>query len=266
MPDLQSYVSDFTRSVGIFVAIIAVLSLLEAIMPFRARRVVSGRTRANLTLFGIFFALSFALNAILLGSVVYFESRGWGVLAHIELPLIAILLGGVVLLDLASYVAHVLMHKVGFLWRIHSVHHSDVHIDATTAFRQHPLEGLVRFAFTLGPALALGLPLEVVALYRFLSGLNAIFEHMNLRLWRPLDALLVALIVSPNMHKVHHSRLQAETDSNYGNLLSIWDRVFRTYSKPGRAYECVYGLDEYPDNLGVGQLLNAPFRSVKKRD
>jgi sterol desaturase/sphingolipid hydroxylase (fatty acid hydroxylase superfamily) len=137
------------------------------------------------------------------------------------------------------------MHRVPALWRVHRVHHSDRFVDVTTTLRQHPLETLLRFLFIMVTALPLGLPVAAVAAYRLLSVINALFEHANLRLWQPLDGLLSLVVVTPNMHKVHHSRFQPETDSNYGNILSLFDRAFRTFTPTERSARVEYGLDQW---------------------
>lgn len=260
MDRLFDFVRTFGASVGPYLGLIAILSLLELVIPFRKRRGGGGRVRTNLILLALFFLLNILLNGVFIGVAAEFERRGLGLLPQYHLPFWMLLAIGLSTLDFSSYVAHLLMHKLGALWRIHRVHHSDIHVDATTAFRQHPLEGLWRIVFTVGPALALGLPVAAIAIYRLMSGINAIFEHANLRLWRPIDTMLSVLIVTPNMHKVHHSRLQSETDSNYGNLFSVFDRLFATFSAPERAYDCEYGLDQFTGRETARVLLKLPFR------
>jgi sterol desaturase/sphingolipid hydroxylase (fatty acid hydroxylase superfamily) len=162
----------------------------------------------------------------------------------------------IVLLDFTGYAAHVLMHKVGALWRLHVVHHSDVMVDVTTGLRQHPFEAVIRFAFTAVPVMALGIPPESAALYRLLSGANAFLEHANMTLPRWLEPTVRAVFVTPAMHKVHHSRFQPETDSNYGNIFSIFDRLARTYRSPVATRQPAdaidYGLDSFPATPGSG--------------
>ena len=158
--------------------------------------------------------------------------------------------------------AHLTMHKFSPLWRVHRVHHSDVHVDITTTFRQHPIESIWRFSLTTGLAFLLGLPPAAIAIYRLVSGLNALFEHMNVRLWEPLDRLVSVLFVTPNMHKMHHSRKMAETDSNYGNVFSVFDRVFRTFTQP-RLPGLDYGLIGFDGGDSVGKLLAMPFKENK---
>ena len=145
-------------------------------------------------------------------------------------------------LDGATYLAHRLLHQVPLLWRVHLVHHIDAAVDATTAFRQHPIEGIVRFTFIAATAWALGAPPVAIAVYRLLGALNAVLEHANIRVPPALDRALVWLWVTPDMHKVHHSRDRVETDSNYANLFSFFDRVFRTYTPSSRGPFVSYGI------------------------
>ena len=141
--------------------------------------------------------LNLAFNAGAVVITVILNTYNLGLLQGQGLPLWASIVIGVVVLDYFSYVAHWLMHKLPRLWRVHRVHHSDPLVDVTTAYRQHPFEGLVRFLFAMIPAWALGLPAEAVAVYRLLSASNALLEHMNIKLWQPLDTILSVLLVTP---------------------------------------------------------------------
>lgn len=174
--------------------------------------------------------------------------------AHPLLPLPPLL--GIMALDLSSYFAHVLLHQSPLGWRFHRVHHSDEEVDVTTAFRQHPGESLWRIAWQLPAIVLFALPMEVVALYLALSALNAQLEHANLRVPATLDRSLRLLFVTPDMHKVHHSAEQRQTDTNYANLFSLWDRLFGTYSRPAKPLR--YGLDGIEARSFRGLLL-LPF-------
>ena len=242
------------------VALMAALALAETLAPLRfggtSRR---AHLAANLGLTGATLLLYFALGA---GAVFVSEglsARGLGLLSHRALPAAALIAAGVVTLDLASYAAHRLLHRVPALWRVHRVHHSDRFVDVSTAFRQHPLEGVLRFTFMMVPAWLLGLPAEAIVVYRLLSAANAVLEHANVGIWRPLDGALSLVVVTPDMHKVHHSRLQPETDSNYGNIFSVFDRAFSTFSPTARARVVEYGLDGHDRELQIAKLLRLPF-------
>lgn len=166
---------------------------------------------------------------------------------------------GIAALDLFAYFAHVLLHKMPFAWRFHRVHHSDEAVDVTTAFRQHPGESVWRVLWQL-PAIAIfGLPLWIVVVYLTVSAANAQLEHANIRLSETLDRWLRVLFVTPDMHKVHHSRLQPETDSNYSNIFSVWDRIFGTYTRDIDFRTLRYGLDDLDERATFVALLRMPF-------
>jgi sterol desaturase/sphingolipid hydroxylase (fatty acid hydroxylase superfamily) len=171
-------------------------------------------------------------------------------------------------LDGATYLAHRLLHQVPVLWRVHLVHHIDASVDATTAFRQHPIEGILRFTFIAATAFALGAPPAAIAIYRLLGALNSVLEHANIRVPRALDRTLVWFWVTPDMHKVHHSRDRAETDSNYANLFSLFDRVFRTFTPSSRGPFVSYGIRGYdtPERQSIGGVLRLPFQRHAERE
>ena len=175
---------------------------------------------------------------------------------------------GVFLLDLiGAYLPHLIQHKVGFLWKIHLVHHSDHNVDTTTANRHHPFESVIRFIFTLLGVIVLGTSIGVVFLYQSLSLVLSQFNHANIKLPIQLDRLLSYIIVSPNMHKVHHHYVMPYTDSNYGNIFSFWDRLFGTHKQLDPS-KIVYGVDTFFDkekNEKINELLNRPFEDPIKK-
>jgi sterol desaturase/sphingolipid hydroxylase (fatty acid hydroxylase superfamily) len=174
------------------------------------------------------------------------------------------------LLDLiGAWLAHYVEHKTPLLWRLHLIHHSDTHIDTTTANRHHPGESVVRFVFTLLAVVVTGAPMWLVFLYQALSVVLSQFNHANIALPRALDRALSWVIVSPDMHKVHHHFVLPYTDSNYGNIFSVWDRLFGTFMDMDRA-AVVYGIDTHlaeREHGTVGALLTMPLRpGVKRQD
>lgn len=174
---------------------------------------------------------------------------------------------GVLLLDFfGAYLAHYVEHKVKPLWMVHLVHHTDHNVDTTTANRHHPIESLIRFAFTLLGVIVVGTPIAIVFLYQSLSLIFTQFTHANIKMPKGLDKALSYLIVSPDMHKIHHHYRLPYTDSNYGNIFSIWDRIFGTYMYMERE-KLVYGVDVFPDekkNGHIGELLKQPFQKYEK--
>ena len=176
------------------------------------------------------------------------------------------LLIGLLLLDLiGAYVVHFVEHKVKFLWKFHLVHHSDIWVDTTTANRHHPGESVIRFLFTTLAVVLVGTPMWMVFLYQSMSVVLSQFNHANISLPVKMDKLLSYVIVSPDMHKVHHHYVLPHTDSNYGNIFSIWDRLFGTFSTIKRE-NIVYGIDthmEIEKNNSVTNLLKIPFQKTQ---
>jgi sterol desaturase/sphingolipid hydroxylase (fatty acid hydroxylase superfamily) len=153
------------------------------------------------------------------------------------------------------------MHKSWLGWQFHRVHHSDAEVNVTTAFRQHPGETIWRILWYVLAVATFGIPLWVLLTYLIVSTFNAQLEHSNIKFWEPLDRLLRLLFVTPNMHKAHHSREQFQTDTNYSNIFSIWDRIFRTYTAKTDFGRLRYGLDGWDDrkNQTFSALLKSPF-------
>ena len=173
---------------------------------------------------------------------------------------------GLLLLDLiGAYLVHLVEHKVKFLWRFHLVHHSDLWVDTTTANRHHPGESVIRFVFTTLAVVLVGAPMWMVFLYQSASVVLSQFNHANVSLPVTIDKMLSYIIVSPDMHKVHHHYVLPHTDSNYGNIFSIWDRLFGTFSTIKRE-DIVYGIDthmEVDKNNSVTNLLKIPFQKAQ---
>ena len=211
--------------------------------------------------------VNFFLAFLLLNTADWTQANGFGLLHIVALPFWLYMVLGVLLLDfIGAYLAHLVEHKVKPLWMVHLVHHSDHHVDTTTANRHHPLESLVRFSFTLLAVFILGTPIGVVMLYQSLSVVLSQFNHANINLPDKLDQWLSYVLVTPHMHKVHHHYVLPYTDSNYGNIFALWDRLFGTY-KNLDAERIVYGVDVFPneeENSRVGSLLKQPFQPYQK--
>lgn len=211
--------------------------------------------------------LNFSLAFLLLGTADWVHANKFGLLYLVELPIWLHVLLGVMLLDfVGAYLAHWTEHKIKPLWMVHLVHHSDHHVDTTTANRHHPLESLVRFTFTLFGVFVIGAPIGIIMLYQSLSVVLSQFNHANITLPKKLDFLLSYVLVTPHMHKVHHHHVLPYTDSNYGNIFACWDRLFGTY-KNLAAEKIIYGVDVFPnedENSRVGTLLKQPFQPYQK--
>lgn len=212
--------------------------------------------------------VNFALAFLLLRTSDWVQANDFGLINWLpEMPLWLYVLLGVLLLDfMGAYLPHYVEHKVKPLWMVHLVHHSDQEVDTTTANRHHPLESLIRFFFTLTGVFLIGTPIGIVMLYQSLSLVATQFTHANIRLPRNVDKALSWVLVSPDMHKVHHHFVLPYTDSNYGNIFSIWDRLFGTYMELDRE-SIVYGVDTFPDrkeNSSVAGLLKQPFHKYRR--
>jgi sterol desaturase/sphingolipid hydroxylase (fatty acid hydroxylase superfamily) len=208
-------------------------------------------------------AFAFALTSAVTIAAATLPAVSPSLMGAAGVPGWAQLVMGVVALDFAyGYVAHRTMHASPTLWRYHRVHHSDAFVDTTTGLRTHPVEVAWRHAWLFATVWVLGVPAPAVAAFRLLSAVNGVFEHANIRVPRSLDAAIARVWVTPNMHKVHHSRDQRETDSNYGNLLTMHDRLLGTFLPSTRAVSVEYGLDDVaPGEIrSFGALLAMPWR------
>lgn len=212
--------------------------------------------------------VNFFLAFLLLKTADWTVKNDFGILNWLpKMPLWIFVVLGVFLLDfLGAYMAHYVQHNVKPLWMIHLVHHTDHNVDTTTANRHHPLESMIRFIFTLAGVFIIGTPIGIVMLYQSLSVVVSQLGHANIRLPKKFDKILSWLIVSPDMHKVHHHFKLPYTDSNYGNIFSIWDRILGTYRYLDREV-IVYGVDTFPDeikNSKIKHLLEQPFQKYRK--
>lgn len=212
--------------------------------------------------------INFALAVLLIKTSDWVVENGLGVINWLpDMPLWLYVILGVLLLDfIGAYLVHFIEHKIKFLWMVHLVHHTDNKVDTTTANRHHPIESLIRYGFTLLGVFIIGTPIAIVMLYQSLSLIATQFTHANIRLPKKIDNLLSYIIVSPDMHKTHHHHVLPYTDSNYGNIFSIWDRLLGTYLKFDRS-DIIYGVDVFPDevkNENLIELLKQPFQEYQK--
>lgn len=251
------------RAVAFILAGMAALALLELAIPLRARsRANRAHLAPNLALTFVTFATNAVFNTALLLALAQVESAGSGLLARLPLPPLAVGTLAVLALDLAYYASHVAMHRVPVLWRFHRVHHSDPAVDVTTTIRQHPGEGVIRYAFVSAAAIALGASPAAYAIHRVASALVGLLEHANLRLPPRADDALALVFTWPSFHKVHHSLDARFTDTNYGNLVSWWDRLFGTFTPAREGARIDYGLAGFDDaaTQRTAGLLMLPFR------
>jgi sterol desaturase/sphingolipid hydroxylase (fatty acid hydroxylase superfamily) len=203
------------------------------------------------------------------GLALVAESQGWGLLHATNLPAWVSVLLAVAALDLAIYLQHVLFHAVPVLWRLHRMHHADLEIDVTTGARFHPIEILLSMGIKLGVVAALGAPAVAVFVFEVLLNATSMFNHSNVRMPAWLDRVLRWVVVTPDMHRVHHSIVVRETNSNFGFNLPWWDRLFGTYrDRPTAGHETmIIGIEQFrePAEQRLDRMLTQPFREDDTR-
>jgi sterol desaturase/sphingolipid hydroxylase (fatty acid hydroxylase superfamily) len=203
------------------------------------------------------------------GAALWAQAQGLGLLYRVTLPEPVALVFALAMLDLGRYLLHVLLHRLPLLWRLHRIHHSDPDYDFSTGLRFHPIEALFSAGFDLGLILLLGPPPLAVALYGFLVAIWAILSHGNLHLPQGLDAALRWALVTPDLHRTHHSADVGESLTNYGGVTPLWDRLFGTYRvAPALGHEQMrLGIAHYPPDAAVrlGVLLTEPLRAPNRQ-
>jgi sterol desaturase/sphingolipid hydroxylase (fatty acid hydroxylase superfamily) len=265
MNQIVETLSDTNTRLPILIAIFFVLYLLENGIPFKRNNRNHLSTNVVLTIFTILLNAVTSLAAVFL--LDWADTNDFGVLRLFDLNTFAIIIISVLFLDFwAAYFSHWILHQIPFLWKFHSVHHADTMIDVTSALRHHPFEILYRMFFQISGALILGIPVWVLGFYVLLSVTNAQLEHANITLPEKLEKFLRIFYVTPNTHKVHHSNRLVETNSNYGNLFSIWDRIFKTFRTVAEPNKIEYGLDYVANEKASNSLKKLLTLELKKGD
>lgn len=260
--------SEALLRLSIFIAVFGVLAVAEAMWP---RRVLAigrvqrwgvnvGLSVLNTALLRLSFFIVPALTVL---AAAYAEGRGWGLMPALGLPMWLAAVVGFLALDLAVYAQHAAFHFVAPLWRLHRVHHVDGDIDVSTGVRFHPGEMVLSQVWKIAVVLALGVPAVAVLVFEIVLSAGALFTHANIRLPRAVDSVLRLVVVTPDMHRVHHSATMGECNSNFGFNVSIWDRVFGTYrEQPAAGHTAMtIGLPSYRDAAATRLiwLLGFPF-------
>ena len=254
---------------AIFLGVFILMLVLESLFP--RHPLVDSKPRRlgiNLGLIGInIITIRLVFGAAAVGAAQFAGEQGWGLLNYLHLPAGVELLITVIFLDMMIYIQHVVVHMIPFFWRFHRVHHSDLDLDVSSGLRFHPLEIIGSMLFKIGLIFSLGpTPMAVLVFEAILNGM-ALFSHSNFKLPLWLDEKLRWVLVTPDMHRIHHSVVVRETNSNYGFNLSIWDRMLGTYnhyaSKPQPEIEI--GVEEIrqPEQVGLLNLLTLPFKEMK---
>ena len=249
-----------------FGAIVAV-ALLEHVRPRRAPgETLRQRWFGNFSLTILGAVLVRAIFPVVgVGWAIVCEQRGLGLLNHVQWPWWAELALTIVVIDLAFYTQHLLLHRVPVLWRLHRTHHSDLEYDFTTGVRFHPFEAVYTTGVVIAVIALVGAPPSAVVISQALSVLVAFVEHANVRIPQTLDRVLRVVVVTPDMHRIHHSQDAHEGDSNFSNMFSFWDRLFGTYvAQPSAGHDGIaFGIADMidPRHQTLPGLLAQPFRS-----
>lgn len=254
---------------GVFLGLFALLAVVEAIAPRRVRsQTRSARWTTNWAIIILdtitLRAMAIFLPLLAVGAAYDAAGNGWGLFNALDWPAALEIILAILVLDFAIWAQHLITHKVPVLWRLHQVHHADVDIDVTTAIRFHPVEIALSMVLKIGLVYLMGPAGLAVILFEIILNGTAMFNHANIKLPLWLDAIVRQVLVTPDMHRVHHSVERAEHDSNYGFALSIWDKMFGTYiAQPAEGHDDMkIGLrwqDDRPSKLSWSLLL--PFRN-----
>jgi sterol desaturase/sphingolipid hydroxylase (fatty acid hydroxylase superfamily) len=251
---------------GAFVVVLTSMALWEAAAPRRARSYSrSLRWPSNLAIVALNNALvTILLPATAVGLALIGERRGWGLLNHLPVSSWIRIVAAAVLLDGAMYLQHVMFHVVPALWRVHRMHHADLDLDVTSGTRFHPIEIVLSMLMKFGAIVVLGAPALAVLIFEVLLNTTSMFNHGNVRIPVRADRCLRWLVVTPDMHRVHHSIVVGETNSNFGFNLPWWDRLLGTYrDQPAARHEAMtIGIEQFREarELWLDRMLLQPFR------
>ena len=264
--DERLLIDERSIRLGAFIAMLLAMVLWELVAPRRVQTIARRRRwPGNL---GVVVVDTFLLRLVFplagVGVALAVEARGWGVFNAFDLPRWFAVGSSVLVLDLAIYLQHVLFHAVPALWRLHRMHHSDLEVDVTTGVRFHPIEILLSMVIKLGVIAALGAPAAAVLIFEILLNATSMFNHGNVALPPAIDRVARWLVVTPDMHRVHHSIVPNETNSNFGFNLPWWDRLFGTYRPEPSAGHLgmTLGVEQFrePGDLRLDRMLVQPFR------
>ena len=249
-----------------FVGLFALFAVWELVTPRRARQhSKSVRWLNNLAIMvlnGLIVRLGIPLAAV--GTAVAAQNQNLGLLNIVEMPAVMAIVVAILALDFILYLQHLVFHHVDFLWRLHRMHHADLDVDVTTGLRFHPIEIVLSMAIKMAAVLVLGAPVLAVIAFEVLLNASSLFNHANIYIPKKVDRILRYFIVTPDMHRVHHSVVRRETNSNFGFNVPWWDYLFRTYRAAPQAGQIGMNVGiEYfrtPRDLWLDHLLIQPFR------
>jgi sterol desaturase/sphingolipid hydroxylase (fatty acid hydroxylase superfamily) len=260
-------INDTWIRLGVFIGVLAIMMLWESLRPNRLSPVSASKrwlSNFSMLLFGAVVA-RLMIPTGLAAIAIYAQNNHIGLWSHVSLSLWLSIPISVLLFDCFIYWQHRLFHRVPLFWRIHRVHHADPHLDASTGLRFHPIEIAISLIVKMAAVLLLGAPVLAILIFEVLLNATSIFNHSNIKLPIKVDKLLRTVIVTQAMHRIHHSQVVSETDSNFGFNLSIWDTLFASYIQEAKNGDdgIKLGLKEYASpqtNTRLKALLLMPFR------
>lgn len=258
--------------VASYAAVFIAMASWELIAPLRT--LMAGRAPRWPGNLGILLVDALAVRLIIptaaVGMAIWAAERGWGLMNVAGAPYWFAVIAGFLILDFVIYLQHFIFHHVPVLWRLHRMHHADLDIDVTTGVRFHPIEILLSMAIKIAVVVALGIPAMAVLVFEIVLNATSMFNHSNVRMPAWLDRIVRLIVVTPDMHRVHHSVLRRETDSNFGFNLPWWDRLFGTYrAQPEAGHQgMTIGIPMFrdPSELRIDRLLTQPFRNEARKD
>jgi len=262
-----THISDEVR--GLFlVGGLTLFFFLESLFPlFKMDYSKLRHAGINITFTVITLIVNLLGAILILAAVRYNETNNTGLLNLTELPLWLYIVGGLIFMDLVgAWLIHWIEHKIKWLWKFHLIHHTDPNVDVTSGLRHHPGENIFRLLFTAMAVLITGASFGLVMMYQTISAFFAHLTHANIKIPNIIDKILSYILVTPHFHKVHHHYVQPHTDSNYGNIFSIWDHLFRTVTHVEKMDDLVYGIDTHmklEEHSSFTNLLMIPLQPYR---
>jgi len=244
--------NEKTIRLGFFLGVFTVMALFEVIAPRRAlshSKIVRWGNNLGLTIFNTF-VLRVLFPTAAVGMALFAQEQGWGVFNYYPIAFPIAIIASVIVMDFFIYIQHVMVHAIPLLWRLHRVHHADLDYDVTTGARFHTLEIILSMGIKFAVILLLGPPIVAVVMFEIILNATAMFNHSNVRIPEAIDKILRSFIVTPDMHRVHHSIADDEANSNFGFSLPWWDRLFGTYRAQPRGGHAgmTIGIRSYRDS------------------
>lgn len=255
--------SESAIRLSVFLGILILMGALETLFPARDR--VQKRSSRWITNFGLVvidtLVIRLLFPVIAVGAAFWAAGQGWGLLNVVALPHWLSVLIAVILLDMMIYWQHVAFHRIPVLWRLHKVHHADRDLDASSGLRFHPVEIIISMIYKMAIVVILGAPVLAVIIFEILLNACAIFNHANVRIPKWVERPLRQVMVTPALHRIHHSVVERETNTNFGFSVIWWDKIFRSYTDQPQG-DLTLGLNEYQSDApsGLWWSLTAPFK------